>query len=93
MSENAIRPFATGRRAWLFADTPKGAMASAIVYTIVETAKANNLNVYRYLEFLLENMPNTDFYNQPKLLEDYLPWSPTLPGLCRSTEPHKNESF
>lgn len=81
--ENAIRPFATGRRAWLFADTPKGAKASAIVYTIVETAKANNLNVYRYLEYLLGKMPNTDFCNHPRLLEDYLPWSPNLPDCCR----------
>lgn len=81
--ENAIRPFATGRRAWLFADTPKGAKASAVVYTIVETAKANDLNVYRYLEYLLEKMPNTDFYNHPKLVEEYLPWSPNLPDCCR----------
>jgi hypothetical protein len=91
--ENAIRPFATGRRAWLFADTPKGAAASAIVYTIVETAKANNLNVYRYLEFLFERMPNTDFYNHPKLLEDYLPWSSTLPDHCKMKEPHKEEPW
>ena len=43
--ENAIRPFTVGRKTWLFADTPKGAKASAAVYSLVETAKANGLNV------------------------------------------------
>ncbi len=52
-SENSIRPFTVGRKNWLFADTPKGAEASAIVYTIIETAKAYNLNIYEYLKYLL----------------------------------------
>ena len=57
-AENAIRPFTVGRKNWLFSDTPKGAEASAAVYSIVETAKANGLNVYAYLEFLLRSMPS-----------------------------------
>lgn len=87
--ENAIRPLATGRRAWLFADTPKGAHATALVYSIVESAKANGLNVYQYIKYLLEVMPSTDFHNDPDLLEDYLPWSEKLPEICnlkRSSE-------
>ena len=59
-AENAIRPFTVGRKNWLFADTPKGATASAAIYSIIETAKANGLNVYTYLEFLLMWMPDTD---------------------------------
>ena len=47
-AENAIRPFTVGRKNWLFCDTPKGADASAIVYTLAETAKANGLEPYRY---------------------------------------------
>lgn len=47
-AENAIRPFTVGRKNWLFSDTPKGASASAAVYSIVETAKANGLNVFTY---------------------------------------------
>lgn len=48
LSENAIRPFTVGRRNWLFSDTPKGADASAMVYTMVEMAKTHNLNIYKY---------------------------------------------
>lgn len=83
--EAGLRPYAVARRAWLFADTPKGATANAVVYTLVETAKSNGLNIYQYLKFLLEKMPNTDFQNHPELLEAYLPWSTELPEACRLT--------
>jgi len=56
-AENAIRPFVVGRKNWLFAGTPDGARASAAMYTLIETAKANNLDVYRYLRFLFEKLP------------------------------------
>ncbi|MCG8432300.1 MAG: IS66 family transposase, partial [Candidatus Omnitrophica bacterium] len=52
LAENAIRPFATGRRAWLFADTPQGARASAACYSLIETAKANGLEPYAYIKYL-----------------------------------------
>ena len=58
LSENAIRPFTVGRKNWLFSSSSKGAEASALTYTMVEMAKANGLNVYRYLEYLLEHRPN-----------------------------------
>ena len=74
-AENAIRPFTVGRKNWLFADTPKGAKASAAVYSIAETAKANSLNVYTYLEYLLMYMPDTDWHNHPELLDDLMPWA------------------
>ena len=73
VAENAIRPFAVGRKNWLFADSPKGAAASAGVYSIIETAKANNLEPYRYLKLLLHNMP--DWNRTVEDLEDLLPWS------------------
>ena len=57
LAENAIRPFVQGRKAWLFCDTPKGADSSAIVYSIVETAKANGLDPYTYLKLLLTELP------------------------------------
>jgi len=56
--ENAIHPFVMGRKNWLFCNTPNGAAASAIVYSIVETAKANGLDPYKYLKYLLEQMPH-----------------------------------
>ena len=59
LSENSIRPFTLGRKNWLFSDTPKGAEASAIVYTMIEMARAHELNIYKYLKYLLEKLPST----------------------------------
>jgi transposase len=70
MVENAIRPFALGRKNWLFSDTVAGAEASATLYSIVETAKANRLNPYFYLKILFEKLP---FVKSQKELEDLLP--------------------
>jgi transposase len=56
-AENAIRPFAVGRKNWLFAGSPAGAQASAVLYSLVETAKANGLEPYQYLRFLFERLP------------------------------------
>jgi transposase len=58
MVENAIRPFAIGRKNWLFSGTPEGAAASAAIYSIIETAKANGLEPYWYLRYLLERLPD-----------------------------------
>jgi len=55
--ENAIRPFVVGRKNWLFSGTPEGAHASAAIYSLIETAKANNLDPYWYLKYLFENLP------------------------------------
>lgn len=82
-AENAIRPFTVGRKNWLFSDTSKGASASAIVYSIVETAKANGLNAYTYLEYLLMYMPDTEWQSDPDLLEDLMPWSMDVQEECK----------
>ena len=55
--ENAIRPFVIGRKNWLFSCTSEGARASACIYSLIETAKANGLEPYWYLKFLFENLP------------------------------------
>ncbi len=65
LAENAIRPFVVGRKNWLFAGTPQGAQASAAIYSLIETAKANGLDVYRYLRLLFDNLP------MAKCTEDY----------------------
>ena len=90
LCEANIKPYATARRAWLFADTPKGATANAVLYTLVESAKANALDVYEYLKYLLDEMPNRDFNNQPEILDQFLPWSTELPEECRLNHSHKN---
>ena len=84
--ENAIRPFCVGRRNWLFADTQAGAKASAGIYSIVETAKANNLDVYKYLEYLLTYMPaiGLRYEIEPELLDNLMPWADKIQKTCRS---------
>jgi len=82
-AENAIRPFTVGRKNWLFSDTPRGAEASASIYSIVETAKANGLNVYMYFKYLLEQMTACDWHRHPELLEGMLPWSPAVQEDCK----------
>jgi len=56
-AENAIRPFVIGRKAWLFSGSPRGARASAILYSLIETAKANDLEPKAYLNYLFERLP------------------------------------
>ncbi|MGE0173404.1 MAG: transposase [Oligoflexales bacterium] len=57
LAENAIRPFAIGRKNWMFSDTPRGAHASATIYSIIETAKANGIEPYHYLTHILTEIP------------------------------------
>ena len=68
--ENAIRPFVVGRKAWLFADTMAGARASANLYGLIETAKANGIEPGRYLAHLFEILPAVTSRDQ---VEDLLP--------------------
>ena len=73
-SERSCKAFVTGRKNWLFADTPDGATASALVYSIVETAKANNVDVYLYLKYLLLKCPTNLMCDED--LEHLCPWNP-----------------
>ena len=61
-----------GRKNWLFSDTPKGAKASADIYSIVETAKTNGLDVFKYFELLLTVLPSMEFLTNPDILEELL---------------------
>lgn len=82
LSENAIRPFTVGRKNWLFSATPKGATASALVYTMVDMAKANELNIYKYLTYLLEHRPSEDISDEQ--LETLTPWSEEVQNVCKN---------
>lgn len=79
LSENAIRPFAVGRKNWLFSNSVDGANASAVVYTMVEMAKAHGLNIYGYLKFLLEHRPSEDMTDEQ--LAELAPWSEKLQSI------------
>jgi len=70
--ENAIRPFVIGRKAWLFSDTPAGASASAIIYSLVETAKANGVEPYTWLRHVLEHLPAARTADE---MDKLLPWN------------------
>jgi transposase len=72
LAENAIRPFAVGRKAWLFADTPRGAHASSVHYSLIETAKAHGLEPYAYLNAIFKALPYADTVEK---FEALLPWN------------------
>lgn len=80
--ERSIKPFVIGRKNWLFSSTAKGAKSSAIIYSIVETAKENGLNPFHYLSYLFEVLPNIDTTSKENLIQ-LLPWSAALPQECR----------
>jgi len=80
----SIRPFAVHRRAWLFADTPAGAVCNAVMYSLVESAVLNNLNITKYIEYLLTELPQLDNINDENELERFLPWSGLLPDSIKS---------
>lgn len=82
-SERAIRGFCIGKKNWQMIDTISGAKASAIIYSIAETAKANNLKPYEYFEHLLSVIPEHMEDTYTKFLEDLLPWSEALPENIR----------
>ncbi len=82
-AEQSIKNFCVGKKNWLFCDTLSGAKSSAIIYSIVETAKANNLKVYEYINHILsvlpEHMEDTDY----SFINDLLPWSEKIPAECK----------
>ncbi|MFR6296003.1 MAG: IS66 family transposase [Lachnospiraceae bacterium] len=82
-SERAIRGFCIGKKNWQIIDTIHGAKSSAIIYSIVETAKANNLKPFDYVQHLLEEMPKHMDDRDCSFLENLLPWSEKLPAGIR----------
>ena len=88
-AEQSIRGFCIGKKNWVMIDTVAGAKSSAIVYSIAETAKANNLKPYDYFEYLLTEIPKHLDDTDRSFLDDLLPWSPNLPANCR--KPGKEE--
>lgn len=86
-AERAIKPFVIGRKNFLFSKSPKGATASAVVYSVIETAKANGLSPFYYLNYLFEKLPNIDVENMDEL-DQLLPWSDLIPEDCKI--PNKN---
>jgi Transposase IS66 family. len=82
-AEQAIRGFCIGKVNWHMIDTINGAKASAVIYSIAETAKANNLKPYNYFEYLLTEIPKHQEETSLDFLAELLPWSESLPQECR----------
>ena len=81
-AERSIKPFVIGRKNWLFASSVAGAQASAVAFSIIETAKENGLKPFEYLSFLLESLPNAT----SDQVETLLPWGSGVPEVCKICE-------
>ena len=90
LAEQAIRSFCVGKKNWKLIDTVHGAQASAIIYSIVETAKANDLNIYNYFKHLLTEIPKHMDDTDLSFLDPLLPWSKQLPAECRKKKKTKS---
>ena len=84
IAENAIRPVVIGRKNWLFCDTVEGAKASAIIYSLVETAKANDLDPSKYLHYLLDGLRYHRDNMSDAVIESFLPWNPDVQAFCKA---------
>ena len=82
-AERAIKPFVIGRKNHLFSVSTKGAKASAVTYSVIETAKENKLKPFEYLEYLFQQMPNIDITDEA-VLDRMMPWAETIPDHCRT---------
>ena len=82
MSENSIRPVTVGRKNWLFCDTTDGADASMMVFSLLEITRANGINPYKYLEFLLESRPNEKMIDEQ--LNSLSPWNENVKQICQN---------
>jgi len=80
--ERSVKPFVIGRKNWLFANTPKGANASALIYSIVITAKENGLRPAAYLQYLFETLPYLD-QSDDAMIDTLLPWMPDVQNACK----------
>ena len=81
-AERAVKPFVMGRKNWLFSDNNKGADASMMWYSVIESAKLNHLNVYGYLLHLLTELPKLGEKPEPEQFDRFVPWA-KLPDFCK----------
>lgn len=82
-AENAIRPFVVGRKNWLFCNTPDGAAAAADIFSLVETAKANDLDILKYLTYLFVRLPMAQGNFSDAFLNSLMPWNLSVRSACK----------
>jgi len=91
-AERSIKPFVIGRKNWIFFNTPNGARASAIYYSLIVTAKENGLHPFEYLTWIFENAPNLGKLGYVSAIKDLLPGSSVLPKKVFSPKAEDAES-
>ncbi len=91
-AERSIKPFVIGRKNWLFSNTPNGARASAVYYSLVVTARENGLNLFEYLAWIFTNAPNLGKPGYVSTIEDFLPGSAALPQKVFTPNPKETKS-
>jgi len=85
ISERVFKAYAVSRKNFLFCNTPKGATASAIVFSVLRTAIENGLKPFEYMKYLLEQLPNSNVKDQ-SALDSLLPWSASIPEYCKVSD-------
>lgn len=83
LDERTIRPFAVGRKNWLFSTSVEGAESSANAYSVIETAKANGLDPYKYLNAIFTYLPSQDLIQNPEIIDEFMPWSEFMQSNCK----------
>ena len=91
-AERSIKPFVIGRKNWLFSNTPNGAKASAVYYSLVVTARENGINPFEYLTWILSNAPNLGKPGYVASVKDFLPGSTAIPEQVFSPTPQNSTS-
>ena len=86
LAEQSIKMFVIGRKNWLFSNTPNGANFSSIIYSIIQTAIANNLKPMHYLEYVFKQIQ----LNKNLQISEILPWSESIPEKCKNTDTPQN---
>lgn len=83
MAEHAIKYLVMRRKNWLFSQSFEGAKSSAIIMSLLTTAKRHHLDSEKYIGYLLENLPNEEIFAKKEVLEAYLPWAEKVQQNCR----------
>ena len=83
MAERAMKTLVMGRKNWLFSQSFEGAKSTAIILSLLETAKRHDLDSEKYMTYLLEHLPNEETLVKKEVLEAYLPWNETIQRNCK----------
>ncbi|HEM3634459.1 TPA: transposase [Streptococcus suis] len=83
MAERAIKTLVMGRKNWLFSQSFEGAKSTAVILSLLETAKRHGLDAEKYMTYLLEHLPNEETIAKKEVLEAYLPWKEKIKRACK----------